>query len=603
MVIRIILAAALLAAGMALDFEGWVKTLVFMAPYIIIGWDVIWRAVKNIARGRVFDECFLMTVASLGAFAVGEQAEGVAVMLLYQVGELFQDMASDKTRDSIAKLVDVRPDSANVEREGAVESIDAKSVKVGSVIVVKPGERVPLDGVVISGETEMDQSALTGESMPKPIGVGDRALSGCVNLRGVIRVKVERGYGDSEVARVLKLVEDAADRKAKSEQFITKFARVYTPVVVALAAIIAVIPSIVTGQWAMWIHRALIFLVVSCPCALVISVPLSFFAGIGALSKHGVLIKGGSYMDQLAKAGTVVFDKTGTLTEGEFQVDRVEGGKRDEVIEIAALVEGISSHPLARAVIDAYGKEIDTARGQGVEELAGRGVRGIVDGRQVLVGNARLMAEFNVSVEPVEGTVLYVARDGKPMGAIVLKDAVKKGAKKAILQLRETGVKRVVMLTGDAEPAASAVAQDVGVDEYYSGLMPGDKVGHLEKLIAEKGANETVIFVGDGINDAPALALADVGAAMGAMGSDAAIEAADLVLMDDDPGKLALAVMGSRRTLGIVRQNIVISLAVKVGVMILGALGVTGMWSAVFADVGVCLLAIANAARAMKIQK
>ena len=601
-IIRIVAAAVMLAAGMIARPEGWVKMMVFIVPYILIGWDVLWRAARNIARGQVFDECFLMAVASLGAFAVGEQAEGVAVMLFYQIGELFQDMASDRTRESISRLVDVRPDSANVEKDGGIETVDAKGVGVGAIIVVKPGERVPLDGVVISGDTELDQSALTGESLPRPIGPGDRALSGCVNLRGVIRVKVDRGYGDSEVARVLRLVEDASDRKAKSEQFITRFARIYTPVVVALAALIAVAPSIVTGEWSTWVHRALIFLVVSCPCALVISVPLTFFAGIGALSKHGVLIKGGSYMDQLANAGIVVFDKTGTLTEGAFQVDRVVGGDRDQVIETAALVEGISSHPLAKAVIDTYGREPDASHGQGLEELAGRGVRGTVDGHEILVGNMRLMEENGVGVQSLDGTVLYVARDREFMGAIILKDMPKKGANEAIARLCEMGVRRTVMLTGDAEQAARAVARDVGITEYAAGLMPGDKVEHVEKLIAGKQSGETLIFMGDGINDAPALAMADVGVAMGAMGSDAAIEAADVVLMDDNPGKLALAISGSRKTLGIVRQNIVMSLAVKVGVMALGALGVTGMWSAVFADVGVCLLAIANASRAMKIR-
>ena len=602
MLIRIIVAAAILFGGMIAGVDGWVKYVVFVVPYIIIGWDVLWRAAKNIAKGQVFDECFLMAVASLGAFAVGEQAEGVAVMLFYQVGELFQDMASDKTRDSIAKLMDVRPDEANVEAEVGIMTVAAADVAVGDVIVIRPGERAPLDGVVIEGETEMDQSALTGESLPKSIRVGDRALSGCVNLRGVIRVRVDRGYGDSEVARVLKLVEDAADRKARSEKFITRFARVYTPVVVALAALIAVVPSVFTGEWAQWIHRALIFLVVSCPCALVISVPLTFFAGIGAMSRQGVLIKGGSYMDQLANAGVVVFDKTGTLTEGRFEVEEVLCGNRDEVIETAALVEGISSHPLARAVVEACGNSLDSGRGHGVEEMAGRGVRGIVDGKDVLVGNRRLMEENGVEVPEVDGTVLYVAMGGGFMGAIVMRDMPKAGAAEAVSRLKGMGVDRCVMLTGDAEQAAKAVAKDVGMDEYFAGLMPGDKVSHVEKLIAGKGEKQALVFVGDGINDAPALALADVGVAMGAMGSDAAIEAADVVLMDDNPGKIALAVKGSRRTLGIVRQNIVISLAVKAGVMLLGAVGITGMWAAVFADVGVCLLAILNASRAMKIK-
>ena len=524
-------------------------------------------------------------------------------MWLYQLGEMFQDIAADRTRNAITKLTDVRPDTANVEKEGAIVSVQAEQVQVGDVIVIKPGERVPLDGVVISGDTELDQSALTGESVPKAVTVGGRALSGCVNLKGLIRVKVEKAYGETEVARVLRLVEDASDRKAKSEQFITKFARVYTPAVCGLAVLIAVIGGLATADWGNWIHRALIFLVVSCPCALVISVPLTFFAGIGALSKKGVLVKGGNYLDQLAKAETVVFDKTGTLTEGLFTVDRTTGSMgREELIALAAHAEHFSDHPLARAVCDAYGREVDAAKVSGVEELAGRGVKAQVDGAVVLVGNARLMKEFGVTgVEEAEGTALYVAKDGAYVGAILLADKPKATAAQAITELKKLGVKKTVMLTGDAQAAAEKAAQKVGVDEFHAGLMPGDKVKHMEQLISGKDRG-AVLFVGDGINDAPSLALADAGVAMGAMGSDAAIEAADVVLMDDDPMKLSAAIRGARHTLQIVKQNIALSLIVKAIIMVLGATGVTGMWAAVFADVGVCLVAILNASRAMKMK-
>ena len=602
-IIRLIVAAVLLVAAYLLPLEGGWKVAVFAVPYLVIGWDVLWRAIKNITHGYVFDECFLMTVASVGAFCTGECGEGVAVMWLYQLGEMFQDIAADRTRDAITKLTDVRPDTANVEKDGAIIAVQAEQVQVGDVIVIKPGERVPLDGVVISGDTEMDQSALTGESVPKAVTVGGRALSGCVNLKGLIRVKVEKAYGETEVARVLRLVEDASDRKAKSEQFITKFARVYTPAVCGLAVLIAVIGGLATADWGNWIHRALIFLVVSCPCALVISVPLTFFAGIGALSKKGVLVKGGNYLDQLAKAETVVFDKTGTLTEGLFTVDRTTGSMgREELIALAAQAEHFSDHPLARAVCDAYGREVDAAKVSGVEELAGRGVKAQVDGAVVLVGNVRLMKEFGVTgVEEAEGTALYVAKDGAYVGAILLADKPKATAAQAITELKKLGVKKTVMLTGDAQAAAEKAAQKVGVDEFHAGLMPGDKVKHMEQLISGKDRG-AVLFVGDGINDAPSLALADAGVAMGAMGSDAAIEAADVVLMDDDPMKLSAAIRGARHTLQIVKQNIALSLIVKAIIMVLGATGVTGMWAAVFADVGVCLVAILNAYRAMKMK-
>ena len=604
LIVRLCVAAALLAAAIFIPAEGILKLALHALPYIVIGWDVLYRAAKNIVGGHVFDECFLMTVASLGAFCVGEYAEGVAVMLLYQLGELFQDIASDRTRDAISALTDVRPDSANVETGAGVIEMDAREVKPGAIIVVKPGERVPLDGVVLEGQTELDQSALTGESLPRGVAAGDRALSGCVNLRGLIRMRVEKGYGDSEAARILKLVEDASGRKARSEQFITRFARVYTPIVCALAVLIALIPPIFAGNMSEWVHRALIFLVVSCPCALVISVPLTFFAGIGALSRRGVLIKGGCYMDQLACADVFVFDKTGTLTEGRFRVKEVCARiEREELMELAAHAEAFSDHPLARAVLEEYGKEPDTTRTSGVEELAGRGVRALVDGRRVLVGNLKLMTENGIAAQELKGTALYVAVDGEYAGGIMLADTPKATAKQALEELKAQGARRLVMLTGDAEGSAAEVAQAVGITEYRAGLLPGGKSEYIGELIGERGKGQALAFVGDGINDAPSLALADVGIAMGGMGSDAAIEAADVVLMDDEPRKLATAVRGARRTLAIVKQNIAFSLAVKVGVMVLGALGVAGMWSAVFADVGVCLLAILNASRAMKIKE
>ena len=601
---RLIVSAALFAAALLIPSEGLLRLALFALPYIVSGWDVLYRAGRNIARGHVFDECFLMTVASLGAFCVGEYAEGVAVMLLYQLGELFQDVAADRTRDAISALTDVRPDRANVETDGILEEKDARVVAPGSIIVVKPGERVPLDGVIIGGSSELDQSALTGESLPRSVESGDRALAGCVNLRGLIRMRVEKGYGDSEAARILKLVEDAAGRKARSEQFITKFARIYTPIVCALAAAIAVLPPVFVGNWSEWVHRALIFLVVSCPCALVISVPLTVFAGIGALSRKGVLIKGGCYMDQLACADTFVFDKTGTLTGGRFCVKDVVGSmERGRLIELAAHAEAFSDHPLAGAVCAEYGKEIDRSRVTDVEELAGRGVRATVDGMRVLVGNRRLMDEHGVKAGALSGTALYVAADGAYAGGIVLADAPKPNAAEALRALKALGVSKCVMLTGDAPEAAEQVAQDVGIDEVHAALLPGDKSEMLSGLIENRKNGGAVVFVGDGINDAPSLALADVGVAMGAVGSDAAIEAADVVLMDDDPKRLATAVKGSRRTLGIVKQNIALSLAVKIGVMALGAVGIAGMWAAVFADVGVCILAILNASRAMRIRE
>jgi len=603
-VIRMCLAAALLAAALLIPAEGLLRLALFALPYAVIGWDILFRAVRNITKGHVFDECFLMTVASLGAFCVGEFAEGVAVMLLYQLGEFFQDIAADRTRDAISALTDVRPDSANVETDAGIVTTDARDVAPGAVIVVKPGERIPLDGVVVSGNSELDQSALTGESLPRGIGEGDRALAGCVNLRGLIRMRVEKGYGDSEAARILRLVEDATERKARSEQFITRFARIYTPIVCGLAVLIALIPPIFVGNISEWIHRALIFLVVSCPCALVISVPLTFFAGIGALSRKGVLIKGGCYMDQLAAADTFVFDKTGTLTEGRFRVKNVVSSMaRGELIALAAHAEVFSDHPLAKAVCREYCGEIDDSRVNGVEELAGRGVRAEVDGRRVLVGNARLMEENGVKAEAVPGTVLYVAIDDEYAGCIMLADEPKATAKKALEGLKKLGVYRLVMLTGDAEASAAEVAAETGITEYHAGLLPGGKTEHLGRLIASRNPGGAVLFVGDGINDAPSLALADAGIAMGGMGSDAAIEAADVVLMDDEPAKLVTAVKGARRTLVIVKQNIVISLVVKIGVMLLGAVGIAGMWAAVFADVGVCLLAILNASRAMKLKE
>ena len=604
--VRIGAGAVLLVAAYLLPVEGWASLVAFLVPYAVVGWDVLWKAVRNILHGQVFDENFLMALATIGAFATGEYSEGVAVMLFYQVGEWVQRYAVGRSRRSIAALMDIRPDHANlVGPDGTARQVDPDEVQVGDVILVKPGERVPLDGTVLEGNSMLDTAALTGESVPRRTAEGDTVISGCINGSGLLRVRVEKPYGESTVAKILDLVENAGEKKAKAENFITKFARWYTPAVVIAALALAVLPPMVLGGgWADWVRRALIFLVISCPCALVISVPLSFFGGIGGASKRGILVKGGAYMEVLANARTVVFDKTGTLTKGVFSVTAVHPHEIDKthLVELAALAESYSTHPIAVSLRAAYGKTPDAARVAGYEELSGRGVRARVDGRTVCVGNGRLMDEAGAQWHEchLTGTVAHVSVDGSYAGHIVISDEVKPDAAAAIAALKEAGVKKTVMLTGDAREVGEAVAKQLGIDEAYTQLLPADKVEHMERLLARQPKGEALAFVGDGVNDAPVLARADVGIAMGGIGSDAAIEAADVVLMDDKPSKLAEAVRISRRTLRIVHQNIAFALVVKALVLALGALGMATMWEAVFADVGVMVLAILNAMRALK---
>ena len=606
MLIRIGVSAALLIACALSPLEGIWRLLAFLVPYAVIGWDVLWKAVRNIAHGQVFDENFLMSIATVGAFATGEYPEAVFVMLFYQVGELFQSSAVGRSRQSIAQLMEIRPDYANLERDGKAEKVDPDEVAVGDVIVVKPGERVPLDGVVLEGHSTLDTAALTGESLPRPVREGDDVISGCVNQSGLLRVRVTKEFGESTVAKILDLVENASSKKARAENFITKFARVYTPCVVIAAVLLAVVPSFITGDWSQW-TRALIFLVVSCPCALVISVPLSFFGGIGGASRNGILVKGGSYLETLAQTEIVVFDKTGTLTRGVFNVTAIHPDKisEAELLELAAYAESYSDHPISRSILEAYDKRVDTARIGTVEELAGRGVRAVIDGRTVCVGNSKLMDELGVKWHPCHhvGTTVHVEVDGLYAGHLVISDEVKPDAAEAIRKIKELGVKKTVMLTGDAAAVGERVGKELGLDEVHAQLLPADKVERVEALLKEKSAKGTLAFVGDGINDAPVLSRADVGIAMGGMGSDAAIEAADVVFMDDKPSKLADAILIARKTCAIVRQNVVFALAVKLLVMVLGAFGVATMWEAVFADVGVSVIAILNALRALRAPK
>ena len=600
----ILAAAALFVVALLLPVEGVWELLIYLIPYGLIGWRVIWKAVKNISRGQVFDENFLMCVASIGAMCAGDYKEAVAVMLFYQVGELFESCAVGKSRRSIAALMDIRPDVAHVERDGVLADVDPEEVEIGERIVIQPGERVPLDGEVIEGASTLDTAALTGESVPREIHPGEDVISGCINLSGVLRVRVNKRFGESTVARILELVENASSNKAKSENFITKFARWYTPAVCLSALLLAVVPSLITGDWGEWVSRALIFLVVSCPCALVISVPLSFFGGIGGASANGILIKGGNFVETLAQVDTVVFDKTGTLTQGNFEVTAIHPEKvpEQELLEIAALAENYSTHPISASLKRAFGLPLDESRISDVEELSGKGVIATVDGRNVAVGNGRLMQYVGVDWHECEnsGTIVHVAADGAYMGHIVISDMLKPQSKAAIQALKDCGVKQSVMLTGDRKDVAEAVARELGVDGVYSELLPADKVAQVEKLLATQQKGEKLAFVGDGINDAPVLSRADVGIAMGALGSDAAIEAADVVLMDDNPQKIATAIRISKRTLTIVHQNIVFALDVKFIVLILSALGLGNMWSAVFADVGVSVLAILNAMRALR---
>ena len=606
--LRILIAAALLILAALLPLNGWVRAVVFLIPYAVIGWDVLWNAVRNLFHGQVFDENFLMALATVGAFATGEYPEAVFVMLFYQVGELFQSYAVGRSRKNIAALMDIRPDYANLERSGSVEQVDPETVAVGDVIVVKPGEKIPLDGVVLEGTSAVDTAALTGESLPREVAPGDGVISGCVNESGVLRVRVTKPFGESTVARILDLVENAGSRKAKAENFITKFARYYTPAVVLGAVLLAILPPLIGGGgWSKWFHQALVFLVVSCPCALVISVPLSFFGGIGGASRAGILIKGGNYLEVLAKTEIVVFDKTGTLTQGVFRVTSIhpEGCEEAELLELAALAESWSDHPISRSIREAWGGEPDAGRVSGAKELSGRGVQVQVDGQTVCAGNDKLMYELGVPFAPTgeAGTVVHLAREGQYLGYLIVFDAVKPDAARAIAALKQCGVRRTVMLTGDAKEVGEAVAAQLGLDEVHTRLLPADKVERVEALLKETSPKGALAFVGDGINDAPVLSRSDVGIAMGALGSDAAIEAADVVLMDDKPSKIADAIAIARRTLGIVRQNIVFALGVKAIVLILGAMGVATMWLAVFADVGVAVLAILNAMRALNVKK
>ena len=602
---RILFSAALLAAAALLPLNGWARLAVFLLPYAVIGWDVLWRAVRNIARGQVFDENFLMALATVGAFCVGEYPEAVFVMLFYQVGELFQSYAVAQSRKSIASLKDIRPDYANIEQDGALIQVAPEEVAVGSAIVIKAGERIPLDGVVLEGSSTVDTAALTGESLPREVQSGDDVISGCVNLSGVLTVQVTRPFAESTVSKILDLVENSSSKKAKAEHFITKFARYYTPAVVLAAVALAFLPPLFTAiSWTDSITRALNFLVVSCPCALVISVPLSFFGGIGGASRDGILVKGGNYLEVLARAEIVVFDKTGTLTKGVFNVTAIHPDDIPEarLLELAALAECYSDHPISRSLKEAYGKDIDASRVSGVEELSGRGVKAVVDGRLVCAGNDKLMEELGVKWHPCHrvGTTVHVAVDGIYAGHIVISDEVKEDAKAAVAALKALGVRKAVMLTGDAKAVGEAVAADLGLDEVHTQLLPADKVDRVESLLKQVSSKGALAFVGDGINDAPVLSRADIGIAMGGLGSDAAIEAADVVLMDDKPSKLSDAISIARRTLSIVRQNIFFALAVKALVLVLSAVGLATMWEAVFADVGVSVIAILNAMRALK---
>ena len=588
-----------------------VELLLYCIPYLVVGWDVLRKALLGIKNRQPFDECFLMAVATVGAFALGDYVEGCAVIIFYQIGELFQSVAVGKSRQSISSLMDIRPDYANVEDEdGKLEQVDPDDVEVGTVIVVQPGERVPIDGVIVEGTSALNTAALTGESLPRDVQTGDEVISGCVNMTGLLKVRTTKEFGESTVSKILDLVENSSMKKARAENFITRFARVYTPAVCYGALALAFLPPIVLllmGQPARfgdWIYRALTFLVISCPCALVISIPLSFFGGIGGASACGILVKGSTYLEELARTGIVVFDKTGTLTQGTFKVTGVhpaDGITDEQLVEAAALAESWSKHPISLSIKAAYGKEIDSARVTDVEELGGHGVTAKVDGKPVAAGNARLMERLGLSAPAVSetGTVVHIAIDGRYAGYLLIADVVKPHSAEAIRALKAAGVRKTVMLTGDAEPVAKAVSAQLGLAEYHAGLLPGDKVDQIETLIAAKKSKENLAFVGDGINDAPVLSRADVGIAMGALGSDAAIEAADVVLMDDDPAKIALAMRIARRTLRIVYENIVFALAVKFACLLLGAIGMASMWTAIFADVGVMVIAVLNATRAL----
>ena len=617
MLARILTAAAMLIALKLIPVTGVLQLALYLVAYLVIGYDILKKAWRGILNRQVFDENFLMAVATVGAFALaivsrsGDYVEAIAVMLFYQIGELFQSYAVGKSRRNISALMDIRPDYANIERDGQLEKVDPDEVEIGSVIVVQPGEKVPLDGVILSGASSLNTSALTGESLPRDAKAGDEVISGCINMTGVLRIQTTKAFGESTVSKILELVEDSSSHKSKSENFISKFARVYTPAVCYGALALAVLPPVVRlmlghpAQWGEWVYRALTFLVISCPCALVISIPLSFFAGIGGASKEGVLIKGSNYLETLSQVKTVVFDKTGTLTQGVFEVSGVHHSEmeNEKLLEYAALAECASSHPISKSLQRAYGKAIDRDRVRDIQEISGKGVSAVVDGHAVLAGNDKLMALRGIPFIGCHsvGTIIHIAIDGQYAGHIVISDVVKPHAKEAIERLKHAGVEKTVMLTGDSRRVADQVAGALGVDEVHSELLPADKVAQVEKLLAGKGGKDKLAFVGDGINDAPVLSRADIGIAMGAMGSDAAIEAADVVLMDDDPLKIAKAIRISRKCIGIVYQNIFFALAVKFACLALGALGLANMWAAIFADVGVMVLAVLNAIRALRV--
>ena len=619
MLLRIIIAAVMLAALYFLPVTGWLRLGLYLVTYLVIGYDILKKAGQGIANGRVFDENFLMAVATVGAFALaiyeksGDYNEAIAVMLFYQIGELFQSYAVGKSRKSISALMDIRPDYANVERDGQLVQIDPDEVAVGTIIVVQPGEKVPIDGVVVEGSSTLNTSALTGESLPRDVHEGDEIISGCINMTGVLKIRTTKAFGESTVSKILELVENSSSRKSRSEDFIAKFARIYTPVVCYSALALAVLPPVIRlvggmdGQWEQWIYRALTFLVTSCPCALVVSIPLSFFAGIGGASHEGILIKGSNYLETLSQVKTVVFDKTGTLTRGVFEVTAVHHSDMDEqkLLEYAALAECASSHPISKSLQRAYGKAIDRSRVTDIQELSGHGVTAVVDGHPVAAGNSKLMEQLGIPYHDCHsvGTIIHMAVDGQYAGHIVISDVVKPHAKEAVEALHKAGVEKTVMLTGDAKKVADAVAAELGVDEVHSELLPGDKVDKVESLLAQQSGKAKLAFVGDGVNDAPVLGRADIGIAMGAMGSDAAIEAADIVLMDDEPLQIAKAIRISRKCIGIVYENIVFALAVKFACLVLVAIGLADMWAAIFADVGVMVLAVLNAIRALRVKK
>ena len=608
--IKIIIAFILFLIAICIPFpKEWMKKGIYIVSYCIVGLDIVWKAVRNITRGKVFDENFLMTIATIGAFAIGEFPEAVAVMLFYQIGELFQSYAVDKSRKSIASLMNIRPDFANVKRDNQIIKVNPEEVKIGETIVVKPGEKIPLDGIIVEGNSLVDTSALTGESIPKEVGSGDEVLSGCINQNGLLTIKVEKEFGESTVSKILDLVENASSKKSKSENFISKFAKYYTPIVVITAVLLAIIPPFILkdATFIDWLYRALTFLVVSCPCALVISIPLGFFGGIGGASKMGILVKGSNYLEALSKAEIVVFDKTGTLTQGVFKVQKIHPVdiSKEELIELTAHAESYSNHPISVSIREAYGKEIEHNRIEKIQELPGLGVIAKVDEKEILAGNEKLMQQKKIQYSKCEeiGTIIYIAIENKYAGYIVIADEIKEDAKKTIKELKKNNISKTIMLTGDKKEVGESVAKKIGIDQVYTELLPDGKVEKMEKLLKETSQTGKLVFVGDGINDAPVLALSDIGIAMGGLGADSAIEAADIVIMTDEPSKIVNAIKISKKTMRIVKQNIIFAISIKVAVLILSAFGLSNMWEAVFADVGVSVIAILNALRVLKIKK